>query len=64
VARRAVDGGVEHGGANGGAARGGAIPVRGRAGVGVDHDGEQEEEVGKLWIGGIWARRGGCGVCR
>jgi hypothetical protein len=53
VARRAVDGGVELGGANGGAARGGAIPVRGRAGAGLDRDREQEEGVQKLCVKGI-----------
>jgi hypothetical protein len=56
VAMQAVDGEVDHGGANGGAARGGANPARGRAGAGLDQDVGQGEEVGKLWVSGIWAR--------
>jgi hypothetical protein len=54
VARRAVDGEAELGGANGRAARDGANPARGRVGAGLDHDVGQGEEVGKLWVSGIW----------
>jgi hypothetical protein len=58
VARRAVDGGAELGGANGGAARGGANPARRGVEAGLDHDVEQGEEMGRLWTGGI-----GVGLC-
>jgi hypothetical protein len=64
AARRAADGRAELGGANGGAARGGANPAEGGVGAGLDHDVEQGEEVGRLWVSGIWARWSVCGVCR
>jgi hypothetical protein len=48
VARRAVDGGAELGGANGGAARGGANPARGTAGAGLDQVTGLGEKVGRL----------------
>jgi hypothetical protein len=64
AARRAVDGGAELGGANGGAARGGANPAGEGVGAGLDQDVGQGEEVGRLWVSGIWARWSVCGVCR
>jgi hypothetical protein len=51
----AVDDEAELGGANGGAAQGGANPARGMAGAGLDQVVGQGEEVGKLWVSGIWA---------
>jgi hypothetical protein len=45
---QAVDGEVDHGGANGGAARGEANSVRKMAGAGWDQVVGQGEEVGRL----------------
>jgi hypothetical protein len=48
VAMQAVDGEVDHGGANGGAARGEANSARKMAGAGWDQVVGQGEEVGRL----------------
>jgi hypothetical protein len=64
AARRAADGRAELGGANGGTARGGANPAGEEVGAGRDQDVAQGEEVGSLWVSGIWARWSVCGVCR
>jgi hypothetical protein len=64
AARRAADGRAELSGANGGAARGGANPAGEGVEAGLDQDVGQGEEVGRLWVSGIWARWSVCGVCR